>query len=101
MKGKTVGERDKKSRSLERMINAVIRVCTERYVEKKGVGGMKFQEKNRRRKISAGLRGHLKKGKSNSIYISMKIRVTIINGPLRILVPLFLSMLYLRWFSDN
>lgn len=62
---------------------------------------MKFQDKNRRRQISERLRGQPRKGTSNSIYIPMKIKVTVINGPLRILVPLVLFMLFLPWFSGN
>lgn len=96
-----MGERDKKSRALERMINAVIDICTEQYVERKGLGRMKFQDKSRRRQIRAGPAGQLRKGKPHSVYISVKIRMTIINELLRILALLFLSVLYLPWFSDN
>lgn len=66
-----------------------------------GLGRMKFQDKSKSRQISAKLEGPGRKGKSTSIYISMKIRETIINGPLRILAFSFLSMSYLPWFSDN
>ena len=56
------------------MINIVTDICIEYYVEKKVFHRMKFQDKNQRKQISAGLRGQLRKGKFHSIYISMKIK---------------------------